>query len=445
MELSETNSILRDELRTKDTTLQQRGMEYQKIIDTIRGENDELRHQLTVVEQQLSNAPSLSYVESMERELNILKQVEYNVDSSSSGGRDPEMTGENPTGTSTSFATTPNRNQAVVAGGGDDLETVLIKKLRRIESELITERTKKNEYMEQITTLTNEIELLKQNQKKNEQLIISLENDLERATNTTNTTTNNSQVSMDMLPISNHCGDPETLQSILDPNSVSAITTTSGPPGGTEGTPGSQTGENETSTDRKATAVHPNYLASRSSSNITNDDTEQQHTVTTIVMAQRDRLRARCEVLEAERDSFKRELQNQSQMTESYKSDNTKLYEKLRYLQNYNHNNIIGRNNMNLKGTGGMGKNQESTGGLGLFNRTSSGGDTTTIRDLDLEALEQRYEASVDPFKQFNKSEKQRKLNEMSPMERTVYIVAKTALCKFCVLFLSLVFPIDSH
>jgi homeobox protein cut-like len=35
---------------------------------------------------------------------------------------------------------------------------------------------------------------------------------------------------------------------------------------------------------------------------------EDDHSVATIVMAHRDRLRARCEGLEAERDSFKREL-----------------------------------------------------------------------------------------------------------------------------------------
>lgn len=48
--------------------------------------------------------------------------------------------------------------------------------------------------------------------------------------------------------------------------------------------------------------------------------------------------------------------------------------------------------------------------------------------DLDLEALEQRYEAAVDPFRQFSRAERQRKFNEMSPMEKIVFIVAKTTL-----------------
>jgi len=121
------------------------------------------------------------------------------------------------------------------------------------------------------------------------------------------------------------------------------------------------------------------------------------HSVATIIMAQRDRLRARCDALEAERDSFKRELQAQVDAAESLKTDNTKLYEKLRYLQSYKGNS------------------------RGTYGRSTS-------RDLDLEALEQRYEASVDPFRQFSRAERQRKLNEMSPMERTVFVVAKTML-----------------
>ena len=128
-----------------------------------------------------------------------------------------------------------------------------------------------------------------------------------------------------------------------------------------------------------------------------NDD----HSVATIIMAQRDRLRARCEALEAERDSFKRELQVQVQSSESLKSDNTKLYEKVRYLQNFNNSSASGR-----------------------LSRTNSAVD----RDLDLEALEQRYEASVDPFRQFSRAERQRKMKEMSPVERTVFVVAKTVL-----------------
>ena len=122
--------------------------------------------------------------------------------------------------------------------------------------------------------------------------------------------------------------------------------------------------------------------------------------VANIIMAQRDRLRTRCDALEAERDSFKRELQAQVDAAESLRADNTKLFEKMRYLQSYGNNNLSSTR---------------------PYTRPNS-------RDLDLEALEQRYEASVDPFRQFSKTERQRKLQQMSPMERAVYVVAKAML-----------------
>jgi homeobox protein cut-like len=128
-------------------------------------------------------------------------------------------------------------------------------------------------------------------------------------------------------------------------------------------------------------------------------------------MAQRDRLRARCDALEAERDSFKRELQIQVQASESLKTDNTKLFEKVRYLQSFN-------------ASGGA----SASGSSSAYHRGGRHYSPSSDRDLDLEALEQRYEASVDPFRQFSRAERQRKYNEMSPLEKVVFIVAKTFL-----------------
>ena len=170
-------------------------------------------------------------------------------------------------------------------------------------------------------------------------------------------------------------GKPETLQSVLDPDSA--------PP-------------------QPAAAPKPPSIKAISAAEKAADD----HSVATIIMAQRDRLRSRCEALEAERDSFKSELQAQVDAAESLKADNTKLFEKMRYLQSY----------------GGSGSKTNSSAQTGrAYSRSAS-------RDLDLEALEQRYEASVDPFRQFGRAERQRKLREMSPMERAVFVVAKAFL-----------------
>jgi homeobox protein cut-like len=112
-----------------------------------------------------------------------------------------------------------------------------------------------------------------------------------------------------------------------------------------------------------------NPPASNTNISAASEKASDDHSVATIVMAQRDRLRARCDALEAERDSFKRELQVQVQTSESLKTDNTKLYEKVRYLQTFNSGSSQGGSAYMLGGR--------------------------NDRDLDLEALEQRYEASV--------------------------------------------------
>ena len=200
-----------------------------------------------------------------------------------------------------------------------------------------------------------------------EKLVMSLEMDLEKAIASPATPT----VYRKSAPIEIADEDPATLQHILDPDA---------PP-------------------LPLPPLTPQLKTSAAATEQANDD----HSVATIIMAQRDRLRARCEALEAERDSFKRELQVQVQASESLKSDNSKLYEKVRYLQNFNSSGPSSR---------------------GPYSRSSS----TTDRDLDLEALEQRYEASVDPFRQFSRIERQRKMKEMSPMERVVFLVAKTTL-----------------
>jgi len=329
-------------------------------IDALEREKSSLNTNLASLESQLSSAPSQTLVDNMKRELRILKRLEYNADDVDTD-RDPE-----------------------VARGTDDeqdLEAVLVAKLRRAENDLVSERNSKTELMKTNEELKQSLAQADKAKLEAEALVSSLESDLERAIATPVEKATKKQSSA--LPRETN---PDTLQNILDPNA---------PP---------------SSGNRRASAPPPPSAAKT-------EKAQDDHSVATIVMAQRDRLRARCEALEAERDSFKRELQGQVQAAESLKSDNTKLYEKVRYLQNYN------------KG-----------GGKAYQRQTSSALD----RDLDLEALEQRYEASVDPFKQFSKSERQRKLGEMSPMERMVFMVAKTVLCK-CSFCLHCFLSTDSH
>eukprot|EP00980_Cylindrotheca_fusiformis_P007860 scaffold1669_cov129-Cylindrotheca_fusiformis.AAC.71 len=346
-ELAHTVNVLREEITVKDETFSDERRSLQSMIDAMGLEMDSLKSTVSELQGQLAEAPSQAIIDKMKRELRILKRLEYNADDPDLADRDPEMTGTS-------------------EGHEKDLESVLVSKLRRVESELVKERNQKAEVVTECEQLQQQVQALEKAKVEAEKIIASLEADLDKAISSSSTQSQSKSTSKQSLPNFSG-GNPATLQQVLDPNAPE------------DPSPQTTTAEmSETSAAEKAA-----------------DD----HSVATIIMAQRDRLRARCDALEAERDSFKHELQAQVDAAESLKTDNTKLYEKMRYLQSY-------------KG---------SSGARGGFSRSNS-------RDLDLEALEQRYEASVDPFRQFSRAERQRKLNEMSPMERTVFVVAKTML-----------------
>jgi homeobox protein cut-like len=312
-------------------------------IEALERDRASLSNQVSSLELRMANAPSNDVVDKMRHELRILKRLEYNAVDLDQGGGDPEM-----------------------AGNDDDLESVLVSKLRKCEMDLVRERREKTEGVKEKEELKQKLAEVQQSYEDAEQLIASLENDLQLAVATPRTTPSVSRASSDYA--TPKTPNPNTLLNILDPNA---------PP-------------------------VPNPPASNTNSTTATEKADDDHSVATIVMAQRDRLRARCDALEAERDSFKRELQVQVQTAESLKTDNTKLYEKVRYLQTF------------------------SSGSNKSGSAYSRGGKND--RDLDLEALEQRYEASVDPFRQFSRAERLRKFNEMSPMERIVFIGSKTML-----------------
>jgi homeobox protein cut-like len=361
-ELSDTCNALREELQTKESSITEERSLTKSKIDTLERDRVALTNQVASLELKVANAPSQDDVNKMRHELRILKRLEYNaMDIDHTDRNDPETTGRD----------------------GDDLESVLVAKLRKVEADLVRERREKVEGVKEREQLNAELDKVKKSLGEAENLVASLENDLHLAVQTPlspSKTTSRSDSSSSELPFASaNPPNPNTLQKVLDPNAPPIVDSNPLP--------------------------NPPLTSVAASTERANDD----HSVATIVMAQRDRLRARCDALEAERDSFKKELQVQVQTSESLKTDNTKLYEKVRYLQSFNAN-------------GAASASRSSS----VYHRGNS--SLSSDRDLDLEALEQRYEASVDPFRQFSRAERQRKYNEMSPLEKVVFIVAKTTL-----------------
>ena len=273
-ELSETASLLRDELKMKDDQLNKEFEMNRRKVGDLEQKLNSANETIQTLDAQLAEAPNQAVMDSMRRELRILKRLEYNADDVDAD-RDPE-----------------------IAGGSDekDLEAVLVSKLRRAETDLVKERIAKTDLSQQMDSLKAELATAERAREEADKLVFSLEKDLERAI-AAPVTPSSSKKKVVELPSD---GAPSTLQTILDP---------------------------EAPVSSKSEAPAPSTSAV--------EKAEDDHSVATIVMAQRDRLRARCEALEAERDSFKRELQVQVQSSESLKTDNTKLYEKVRYLQSF--------------------------------------------------------------------------------------------------------------
>ena len=224
-------------------------------IESLERDRSTFSKQVSSLELRVANAPSQDAIDKMRHELRILKRLEYN-DLDQDGG-DPEMT----------------------PGNDDDLESVLVSKLRKCETDLVRERREKTEGMKEKEELKKQLAEVQQSYNDAEQLIASLENDLQIAVATPRTTPSVSRSNSDYATAKTP--NPNTLLNILDPNAPPVPN----PP---------SAGANTSSTAMEKA----------------NDD----HSVATIVMAQRDRLRARCDALEAERDSFKRELQVQVQV-----------------------------------------------------------------------------------------------------------------------------------
>lgn len=382
-ELSHTINSLREELAIKDTAIIEERKVLQTKVETLERTVEQCNMELSHMATQLESAPSQSLVDSMKRELRILKRLEYNAgddadDDTDDGTMDhPEIAGR-------------NEDQE------KDLESVLVAKLRRVEAEIVKERNHAAQVTQECDSLRDELQAAVRAKADADEVIATLEKDLDRAISSSSSSAIAKSDNKFGTPVVLAPSDPNALESVLDPTGSATTSTTpmQTPKVGTDGDP---------------------TLTSSSSVSVA-EKVADDHSVATIVMAQRDRLRARCEALEAERDSFKRELQAQVDASESLQADNTKLFEKLRYLQSYNSGSNSNKSN-NILPVGGM----NNRSGSAAYSRQGS-------LDLDLEALEQRYEASVDPFRQFGKAERQRKLKEMSPMERTVFVVAKTML-----------------
>jgi chromosome segregation ATPase len=180
-ELSESNARLREEVRQTEDTAVREKRTLQAKIDAVELEKVSLQNNIHSLETQLSSAPTRSIIESMKRELRILKRLEYNAEENNVDNDDIDKD-RNP-------ESTASGNTSSALSDENDLEAVLGSTLRHAEKELILERNLKNGLSEQVESMHHKLVEVTKSKEDCERLIASLENNLQRAKFTSNTNT----------------------------------------------------------------------------------------------------------------------------------------------------------------------------------------------------------------------------------------------------------------
>jgi homeobox protein cut-like len=227
----------------------------EEALDSAKQANVKLQEDFNQLKRKLDQAPQASVLEGLQRELRVLKKLHYNSveGSEEASGADPEVV-EN------------------------DLESVLLGKVKNIEADLIKCRREVGEKTSSVASLTDKLSQVEGDRDRLVTLVEKLEGDL--------LTTQNKQSQQAHKP--RQQGD--VLQSIMSPGSP---------------------------------VPHSPFPT------FTPNTTTESSEVTLIVQAQRDRLKEKLESLEMERDGLKQELTAQVKKADQLGSDNVKLYEKV--------------------------------------------------------------------------------------------------------------------
>ncbi|KAL6063317.1 hypothetical protein QOT17_011633 [Balamuthia mandrillaris] len=134
-------------------------------------------------------------------------------------------------------------------------------------------------------------------------------------------------------------------------------------------------------------------VASVSSVSSSAPSAEEEFSMVRVVCSQRDRFKARAQELEAECKELQDKFSQVQDQLSSLHNDNVKLYEKIRYLQSYNH---LRRDRV----------------------RQADVESGSNSEDPFESKYKKAYEENIDPFVLFNKKEKQERYKGLNAAER---------------------------
>jgi len=303
---------------------------------------------LKELEKEIDARPSTEEFTKMRQELQLLRQVEFNVLPEA----EPSADSLNGSGDIPVVAPSP--------------EQLLIRKLRKLEGEMLAHKRRSEAAEGQVSSLSEEVKQLKQLAEERRILIGRLEDDLSAASNSSSHTHGGALHASK----AKRSEEAEALEGILaeeDPQAAKPI-----------------------------------------SSPVKDPNQSKKGSALSIVTSQRDRFRQRIASLERELQAHVEKSETFDSKERRLKSDNLALYEKIRYLQHQlNHakggqsTGVPGRNDAGADAEAGAGPNAH-------FSETPN----AELRYRNM------YEASRDPFATFTMVEKRRKLDELNLSEK---------------------------
>lgn len=378
----------------------EKSTEFARLSTSLKAKDEKIAE----MSKNLEALPTVVEYETMKRQFEALQSFQLN-DEVGDVGDDMMSTLSSSTGAEASSGTgADGGNGRLTAQPSADLEKRLLGKLKAMESKataMRVELTGKNSRIDELSTMVRSLEERNDDHKA---LIVKLENGINAMT-----------------------GDPSSAKGMkarLVADSSSNLEAIVGGMG-----PSSSTGGEEIGKTSSNGAVASGAGPAGEDGN-TWDWGEQQQaaglqkiineepTMLDIVAGQRDRFRNRTLELETENRKVSERLERATVDVDSLKTDNCRLYEKIRYLQSYSQSSgargvaspAVGAAGGAKTGAGSLGPGSSSSVAIGIDDEEGGTGFLNQYRSM--------YEEMVNPYTLFNRRERHKRISEMSAPER---------------------------
>lgn len=361
--------------------------DFANLSETIKNKDEEI----TSLKNKMASLPTVEEYETMKQQYEALQSFQLNdhdmgaIQSTSPSSSNAEERGH-----------VENAQDQRSSGSSIDFEKRLLAKLKATESSLTAMRVDVSSKENRIKELSDQIQTLEDRNSDQSALIVKLEEGINAIT----------------ANPSSRGGIQANLFLADRANTSDELT------GGNAGHvgEGSKTDARRSSADENAWDWGEHQQAAGLQKII-----RKEPTMLDIVAGQRDRFRTRTQELEDENRKTMERLERVLADLDGLKSDNVRLYEKIRYLQSYGQTNSsssgIMADDANVKVSS---RSRLGSVAIGFEDDDAAGGVLDKYRSM--------YEEMVNPYTLFNRRERHKRLSEMSAPERLTFRASQRVL-----------------